>query len=202
MYYSGNELINPFKVLERVGIQPGWHVADLGCGSLGHFVFPAAQFVGGDGRIFAVDVQQVVLRSIENIAKAEQYWNIQTVWSDIEVPHATHITPHSLDLTIVANNLYLSSHREALIDEALRLTKPNGKLLIIEWKPGVTILGPPDQHRLSPDETQSYCTHVDLHLIDAFDAGDCHYALVYQYALTIPPTISSALSSEDVSLLI
>ena len=180
MYHSGNELINPFKVLERVGIQLGWHVADLGCGSLGHFVFPAAQFVGGDGRIFAIDIQKIALRAIENTAKAEQYWNIQTVWSDIEVLGATHIAPSSLDLTIIANNLYLSGQRQTLVDEALRLTKPGGILLVIEWKSEPTVIGPPQEHRLSQEEAQTYFERPELALEDLFEAGDCHYALVYR----------------------
>ena len=62
---SGTELINPFKLLERVGIGEGQRVADLGCGALGHFVFPAAQLVGGMGAVFAVDIQKGALEHVE-----------------------------------------------------------------------------------------------------------------------------------------
>ena len=68
MRHSGNELINPFKVLERAGLQSGWSVADLGCGALGHFVFPAAQLVGGNGKVYAVDIQKTALKAIEKTA--------------------------------------------------------------------------------------------------------------------------------------
>jgi hypothetical protein len=34
MRHSGNELINPFKTLERAGLREGDFVADLGCGVL------------------------------------------------------------------------------------------------------------------------------------------------------------------------
>ncbi len=183
MHHSGNELINPFKLLERVGIMSGWHVADLGCGALGHFVFPAAQFVGGEGRVYAVDIQHVALRSIEEIAKREQYWNIRPVWSDVEVLGATHIAAASLDLTILANNLYLSRHREAFVEEAIRLTKPGGLLLIIEWKAEPTVIGPSLEHRLSQEDAQTYFTQGTLTLEDSFEAGDCHYALLYRYNL-------------------
>lgn len=199
MYHSGNELINPFKVLERVGIQLGWQVADLGCGSLGHFVFPAAQLVGGEGRVYAVDIQKMVLQSIETIAKTQQYWNVQTVWSDIEVPHATHIPSASLDLTIVANNLYLSRHREGLVQEALRLTKPGGRILVIEWKAESTVIGPALEHRLSEDDARSYFAHDGLFLQDAFEAGDCHYALVYRRHAASPTVMQ--LTAAEAALL-
>lgn len=201
MYHSGNELINPFKILERLQIQAGWQVADLGCGSLGHFVFPAAQFVGGEGRVYAVDIQKMVLQAIESAAKAQQYWNVQTVWSDIEVPHATHIPSNSLDLTIVANNLYLSQHREGLVQEAFRLTKPGGLILVIEWKAEPTVIGPAPEHRLSQEDARQYFSHAELSLEDAYEAGDCHYALVYRRHPASPAVMRlSAVESELLGL--
>lgn len=180
MHTSGNELINPFKVLERVGVQEGWQVADLGCGALGHFVFPAAQMVGALGMVYAVDIQKSALAAVERAARADQYWNIFSVWADIEVDRAVRVPQASLDLTIIANNLYLSKNRPALIREATRLTKPGGLILVIEWKPDAALLGPSTEHRLAPAEAQSLFPLEGYRSLDAFDAGDHHYALVYQ----------------------
>lgn len=68
MRYSGKELINPFKVLECAGLRKGSHIADLGCGALGHFVFSAAQMTGGEGRVYAVDIDKTALKAIERAA--------------------------------------------------------------------------------------------------------------------------------------
>jgi ubiquinone/menaquinone biosynthesis C-methylase UbiE len=133
MRHSGTELINPFKVLEHVGIQPGWHVADLGCGALGHFVFPASQFVGGNGRVYAVDIDKSALKAVERAARFDQIWNIHPIWSDIEVVGATRIPEESLDLTLIVNNFFLSQEKAGLVKEALRLTKPDGLILLIGW---------------------------------------------------------------------
>lgn len=183
MAHHGTELINPFKVLEHVGIRRGWFVADLGCGSLGHFVFPAAQLVGGDGRVYAVDIQKTALHAIERAAKHDQFFNVYPVWSDIEVLHATRIADASLDLTIVANNLFLSTNREGLVQEAIRLTKPGGLILFIEWEKGKTVIGPSDAQRLSEAEARRYFSDSCLEETDQFSAGDCHYALVFQRKL-------------------
>jgi ubiquinone/menaquinone biosynthesis C-methylase UbiE len=179
MHHSGNDLINPFRVLERAGIGEGMRVADLGCGALGHFVFPAAQLVGTSGMVYAVDIQKVALQSIGRIAQRENYLNVETVWSDIDVINATRIDPHSLDLTIIANNLFLSTNRGGLIEEAVRLTKPGGRLLVIEWEDRCTTLGPPMDHRIGSEAAKIYFDRPDLRLVDQFEAGDCHYALVY-----------------------
>jgi ubiquinone/menaquinone biosynthesis C-methylase UbiE len=179
MRHSGNELINPFKMLERAGLQPGWYVADLGCGALGHFVFPAAAMVGGNGRVYAVDIQKIVVKHIEHTAKQEQYWNVIPVWSDIEVLNAARIPSGSIDLTIVANNLYLCRNRAGLVKEAVRLTKPGGRLLVIEWKKEGTPIGPDLEHRMSIDEAREVFRNPQIDLLDRFEAGDYHYALLY-----------------------
>lgn len=180
MRHSGNELINPFKTLERAGIREGDTVADLGCGALGHFVFPAAQLVGGNGRVYAVDIDKHALKAVERAARHEQYWNIIPIWSDIEVVRAARIRDASCRLVIVANNLYLSRNRAGLVAEAMRLTAPGGRLLVIEWQACRTAVGPPPENRMAPVEAKRYFADPELELVDEYDAGDCHYALVYQ----------------------
>ncbi len=179
MHHSGNELINPFKVLERAGLRKGFFVADLGCGALGHFVFPAAQMTGGEGRVYAVDIDKTALKAIERTARFDQYWNVMPIWSDIDVLNAAHIPSHSIDLTILANNLYLSANREGMVAEAKRLTKPGGAILVIEWKAEEMPLGPSLERRLAIEDAKRCFVDEELTLTDEFDAGDAHYALVY-----------------------
>ena len=180
IHRSGTELINPFKVLERVGIREGMFVADLGCGYVGHFVFPAAQLVGGKGRVYGVDIQKDALEHIVRKAKEDQFWNIETVWSDIDVFRATRIDDASLDLTLLINNLYISQNRPSLVREVARLTKPGGIVVVIEWKPTHTPLGPPTERRLSSMQSQDLMKSPMLAFHDEFEAGPYHYGLIYR----------------------
>lgn len=176
---SGTELINPFKLLERVGIRGGQRVADLGCGSLGHFVFPAAQLVGGAGIVYAVDIQQSVLDRIVKLAKDQQFWNVYPVWADIDVYGSTRIDPASLDLTLLVNNLFLSQNRPALVREMARLTRPGGRVLIVEWKTSASPIGPPTDKRLGIAETKSILNSPLFSFSEEIEAGPYHYGLVY-----------------------
>ena len=178
--HSGTELINPFKLLERSGIRHGWHVADLGCGSLGHFVLPAAQLIGPDGIVYAVDIQRTVLEDVEKVAKRNQFFNIKTVWADIDVFGSIRIEPGTLDLCLLINNLFLSENRPALIREMARLTKPGGRIVVVEWKPTSTLIGPPPDRRLSSEQSQSICQSEYLELLDEIEAGPSHYGLIYE----------------------
>lgn len=176
---SGTELINPFKLLERVGIRAGMSVADLGCGALGHFVFPAAQLVGAKGTVYAVDIQRSVLEQVERAAKDDQIFNIKCVWSDIDVYGATRIDEASLDLTLLINNLYLSQNRPQLVKEMARLTKPGCRLVVIEWKTIATPIGPPTAQRIGQEEAKAALQSPYFTLVEDIEAGQYHYGLVY-----------------------
>ncbi|MFZ6015759.1 MAG: class I SAM-dependent methyltransferase [Patescibacteria group bacterium] len=177
---SGTELINPFKLLERVGIQKNWHVADLGCGATGHFVMPAAQLVGPDGMVYAVDIRRDVLDHLDKIILREQYFNIQTVWSDIDVYGAARIPAASLDLCLLINNLFLSQNKPAMIREIARLTKPGGRIVIIEWKAINTPIGPSIDHRLTIEQSKGLCETPLMEFLEEIDVGHSHYGLVYE----------------------
>lgn len=176
---SGTELINPFKLLERVGIRQSDRVADLGCGSLGHFVFPAAQLVGSQGVVFAVDIQRSVLDQIERRAKDQQFWNVFPVWSDIDVYGATRIDDGSLDLTLLVNNLYLSQNKPQLVREMARLARPGSKIVVVEWKTSASPLGPAPDKRIDAEEAKKLLESPLIEFHDSFEAGPYHYGLIY-----------------------
>lgn len=187
MIYAGAGLLDPFALLERAGLVSGSTVADLGCGSLGHFVFPAADIVGADGRVYAVDVQRSAVRRIEEEARREQYWHIQPIWSDIEHPNPTPVPTGSADLTLIVNALYLSSQPERWAEEAFRITRPGGRVLIIDWHPTARPLGPAQDLRLPSEAVRDVFSRLGWNVEgDPIEAGDHHYGLLYAKPEAVP----------------
>ncbi len=178
-YRSGTELINPFKLLERVGLKENQRVADLGCGSLGHFIFPASQLVGPKGAVYAVDILQGVVEQIKKEAKEMQLTNVFPVWADIDVFRATRIDDGSLDLTLLVNNLFLSQNRPQLLREMARLTKPQGRIVIVEWKASASPIGPAAEARISQEQAKEILKSPLITLAEEFEAGPYHYGLIY-----------------------
>jgi ubiquinone/menaquinone biosynthesis C-methylase UbiE len=167
--------------LGKVGIRSGWHVADAGCGSLGHFVFPAARLVGAEGKVYAIDIQRPALHAIEKTARAFQLWNIHPIWSDLEQPGATRIPEASLDLVLLANTLHGSQNRSSMLQEVMRLLRPGGYLLIIEWnKEETPPLGPPLQDRLAFEDLETYLAPHPIQSSDQFAAGEYHQGALFQ----------------------
>ncbi|MCW1892135.1 MAG: class I SAM-dependent methyltransferase [Candidatus Uhrbacteria bacterium] len=176
---SGSELLNPFRILERVGVRERMHVADLGCGAIGHFVFPAAQMVGPKGKVYAVDILKDALDMLDRRSREDQYTNIHFVWSDIEVYRAAHIPDHSVDLVFLVNVLFFVQRPTHVVAEVSRIVKKGGKVLVIDWKPSATAIGPDTSRRLSAVEIARYFQGDCFEPLDAFDAGRAHQALVF-----------------------
>ena len=176
---GGNALIDINLLLDKIGLEEKMKVADLGCGSSGYFVFPAAALVGKKGVVYAVDILRTALETINKRAKAENLANIKIIWSNLEVFNATNIEAGSLDVGLLVNTLHQSHKRAEILRESIRLLKKNGKLVIVEWKNIAAPFGPPPEDRVKKEPLEKTAEKLGLKYEDEFSPGQYHYALVY-----------------------
>ncbi len=165
------------KILNKINISNRQKVADLGCGNFGFFVFPLAKLVGKDGQVFAVDILKSALNEIESQAKSLNFSQVKTIWSDLEIFRATKIETASLDAVIFINTLNQINKKRIALQEASRLVKTGGKILIIDWKNN-TPLGPALEKRVDVKEVEEVCSHLGLNISEEFEAGPYHYGLI------------------------
>lgn len=175
---GGNELIK-VNIFEKVSLAEGMNVGDLGCGNLGYFSVPAAKIVGKKGTVYAVDILKSVLQSVEHIAKQEGLDNIKIVWSNLEIVGATKVPEGSLDLAMLHNMLFQSEDDQKVFLESYRLTKPGGKLVVIDWKMISSPFGPPPTKRIKKEETIKFAQNAGFKLIEEFEAGPYHFGLIF-----------------------
>lgn len=174
-------IIPAHDVLKRVGLDVGQRCADLGVGRQANFTIAAAEIVGPRGVVYAVDVVKAILPNVEAKARQHRVNNVVTIWSDLEVYGATKaIGDASLDLGMLVTVLFQSSNQLAMVKEAVRMIKPGGKLLIVDWKKGATTFGPEAQVRPDPVQIKQFVQEQGLQLVDEFEAGTFHFALVFQ----------------------
>jgi len=69
------------NILKEVGIKPGFHVLDYGCGP-GCYIIPLAELVGKSGKIYALDIHPLAIQSVQNTATKKQLTNVETIHSD------------------------------------------------------------------------------------------------------------------------
>lgn len=166
-------------VLAKAGLRAGETIADLGCGTSGHFVIPAAKMVGLSGKVYAVDILKPVLAGVESRAKMEGISGLVTLWGDCEIPGGVRIKDGTLDLVLIINNLYQSKNRIGFLREASRLTKVGGRVVIIDWKTVASPLGPPAESRIAPAKIQAEATSIGLKFKESFEPGPYFWGLTF-----------------------
>ena len=177
---TGTGLIDPQVVLDSATVREGETVADLGCGALGHFVFPAARQVGRAGKVYAVDILRSALQHITSRMRLEGTVTIETVWGDIERPHGTAIADATLDVALVLNNLSLAREPSNIGREAFRMLKSGGRLVLVDWKLSSAPLGPPSARRVPEEAARLAMQGVGFRFMHAFAPGIYHYGMVFQ----------------------
>jgi len=115
------------EIVEALKLRPGMNVAEMGAGA-GTFIIPILEVVGSGGQAFAVETAPEMLECLRE--RAQGYHNFHVV----QAPHhATLIATGSCDRVLIANLWAELSDPIAVLREAARLLREDGRLLIIDW---------------------------------------------------------------------
>lgn len=166
------------RIVSALALRPGMHVADLGSGS-GFFTIAMARAVGKEGSSAGVDVRQEPLDELQAKANAAGLGNVRPIRADLEVIGGTALPDNSQDVALLANTLFQSEKKAQMIQEAVRMTKPGGRVVIIEWKKGSGGFGPPDAMRTPEEEMKSLAQGQGLVFESALDAGALYYGQIF-----------------------
>ncbi len=169
---------NPREVVLQIGLHEGMRVGDFGAGS-GHYTRALAGAVGRSGKVYAVDIQEDVLKHLKLTTEAHHLPMIDTVWGNIEKNGGTHLRDESLDAVVLANILFQIEHREGLVVELKRVLKPGGKLLVVDWAGSYSGMGPSADRVVSEHEAEGVFIGGGFHKVKSFRAGSHHYGIVF-----------------------
>ncbi len=177
---GGSELLDARQILTQyLEIKPGKIIADLGAGGAAYFTMQAARLVGATGQVYAVDVVKNVLSGIESKAQMAGLYNIKTIWSNLEILGATKIPEASVDFAFLVNVLFQTQKKHEVINEAIRLLKPGGSLLVIDWRDSALSFAPAKHLRVDQTDIIKHAEKMSLTLKQAFDAGGYHFGLIF-----------------------
>lgn len=165
-------------IFEKMPIQEGQVVAELGCGHLGHFVFPLANRVGNTGTLYAVDIIPEILDDIKKRAHLENLPQIKTIWTNLEVFKGATIKSGTVETAFLINVLHQSEKKLDILRETARLLKVGGHLVLVDWKPDAPSFGPPPENRLAPASLPDLAAKSGLAIKEQFAAGDYYYAFI------------------------
>ena len=168
--------LDPERILENLNLRKDMVAAEFGCGS-GNFTITLAKRLE-EGMVYALDVQQEVLSALAARATQEKVFNIRIIRCDLESERGSTLPDNSLDLVLIPNVLFQAEDRKAIVEEAKRVLKKGGEVLIIDWKKESS-LGP-KYSRISASEVKSLAEKLGLEFQRELEAGQAHYALLFK----------------------
>ena len=135
----------PEQALRLIGIQPGMVVADVGAGT-GYMTTRLAGLVGSTGKVYANDLQPGMLQIIQDKARTEHLSNIQIVQG---IDTDARLPDNAIDLALLVDVYHELWHPREMLRSIRRSLKPNGELVLVEYRKEDPSIPIADTHRMS-----------------------------------------------------
>jgi SAM-dependent methyltransferase len=166
----------PDQIMDALAIADGAVVADIGAGA-GWFTIRLARRVGPNGKVYAQDIQRPMLEAIRRRVSREGLANVETRLADGDNPN---LPIGGLDAVLVVDVFPEVEDRVTFLKTLAAALKPNGRIGVVNYKPG----------RGGPGPVGAEGVRVDAQVVeaDARAAGLRVLAralLPYQYLLVL-----------------
>ena len=167
--------LNPSQVLRQLKLKEEMTAADFGSGS-GGWAIPLAKKLE-DGKVYAIDILEEPLSALRAKSQLEKIQNIQTIRANVENKNGSTLPDFSVDLVLITNLLFQTEKREEVFEEARRILKSGGKVLVVDWEEDSP--QGPIEGRVSEKEVKKIAENFGFNLEKEFEAGIYHYGLVF-----------------------
>lgn len=142
-----NRVAGAQLLLDRAGVSPGMRVLDVGCGP-GRITLPAAQRVGADGEVVALDIQPAMLQRVRRKLEMEDVTNVRLLHAGAGDGKTE---PASFDRAFLVTVLGEIPDKRAALREIYGALKPGGVLSITEVFPDPDLQMPGAIRRLAEE---------------------------------------------------
>jgi SAM-dependent methyltransferase len=141
----------PDRALDLIGITPGIVVADVGAGT-GYMTLRLARRVGPIGTVYANDLQPAMLQIIRDKVRGQNLLNVQIVQG---APDDAHLPEGVIDLALLVDVYHELRAPQKMLRSIRRSLKPNGRLVLIEYRKEDPTIPIALAHRMSVAEART-----------------------------------------------
>jgi ubiquinone/menaquinone biosynthesis C-methylase UbiE len=185
---SSESFIDAREILSRLKLKGNEVFMDAGCGD-GHVAMVAQDILDDDAIIYALDSYPPSIEDLQKEVDAKGITNIIPIQSDIAGDIA--LDDDSVDVCLLINVFHHFVAHEN-IDEAVaelkRITKPGGRIAVMDYKKMDTGYGPPLKFKMSREELEEMFTKHGLKIVqldtevgEELEGGiKSHYLVVFK----------------------
>jgi ubiquinone/menaquinone biosynthesis C-methylase UbiE len=117
---------NPKRIVKKIPLKEGMIVVDYACGP-GRYTILAAEIVGPQGTVYAVDIQPLAIETVKRKATAKSLANVKAVLVE---SYDTGIPDSSADMVLLIDAIQGIKEYNVLFHEIHRLLKSDGLLFM------------------------------------------------------------------------
>jgi ubiquinone/menaquinone biosynthesis C-methylase UbiE len=137
----------PAAVIDALGVRRGQVVAEIGSGP-GYFTLRLARAVGPSGRVYAVDAEPAMLGVLRDRLRRAGLRNVTPV---LGLDADPLLPSNACHLAVIVNAYHHFRNGPAVLRRLARALTPGGRVVNIDWATRETPVGPPIEHRITPE---------------------------------------------------
>lgn len=140
----------PTKAVAALDLRPGQIVADVGAGS-GYYTMLLSKAVGPRGRVYATDIQPEMLALIKKKVESTGTSNVEAV---LGTSTESRLPDAALDLALMVDVYHELAQPQVFLRSLKRALKPDGRLVLIEFRKESTWVPIREEHKMSVREAR------------------------------------------------
>ena len=114
------------RSIDKFGIKKGSVVIDYGCGP-GMYIKRASELVGNEGLVYAVDIHELAIKSVEKLLTKYKLCNVKTVQTD---GNKVEISDNTADLIYALDMFHMVKDYKSFLTELNRIGKYDCTLIL------------------------------------------------------------------------
>ena len=153
------------EMIAQLRLKPGMVVADFGSG-VGYHSIPMAQAVAPDGKVYAIDLQEKMLRSL--VARAEEA-GVESIAPVLTRSNVPDLPLNKFDLVLMVDVYHELSYPAETLREIRGSLRPGGLVALVEFRgedPDVPIL---PEHKMTKEQILKEYKANGFTLKDSYD---------------------------------
>ena len=166
----------PDKVVKRLKLPKGGTVVDLGAG-VGYFTWRMAKAVGDDGKVIAVDIQPGMIDRLRQTLDEHDVTNVEPVLGSEEDPK---LPVDAVDLVLLVDVYHELQQPEKTMEHVRRALKPDGRLVIIEYRKEDPNIPIHPLHKMTVDEVTAELEPMGFRLKEVMDFLPTQHIIILQ----------------------
>ena len=139
-----DEYQNPDEVVRALKLRDGETIADIGAGS-GYFAVRFAPHLGKTGRVYAVDINEPILRYLKERIRKLGLENVVTV---LAKPDSPLLPDSSIDRFFICNTWHHIHDQSRYLALMKKMLKPGGQVIMLDYHRKELPVGPPLEEKI------------------------------------------------------